>query len=132
MGYHKGIVRVWIDEGEQIGGGPVFPPEYPSHPIYRPPYPDQGLPPYPDNSLPGWQPRPDQGLPPYPDQGLPGQPPRPDQGLPPFAQPMAYDVGDEPTEPPTDGTWVVAVYGNSATWVFVPTAAEPPEVEHHE
>jgi hypothetical protein len=60
-------------------GGRPRPPGVPTHPIYNPPYPDQGL--------PGNQPYPDQGLPgnqPYPDQGLPGQQPRPDQGLPPF------------------------------------------------
>jgi hypothetical protein len=68
-------------------GGPV----YPSHPIYYPPYPSQGLPgnqPYPDQGLPGNQPYPDQGLPgnqpglwpirpPYVDIGFPGPQPGP-------------------------------------------------------
>jgi hypothetical protein len=96
--------------GPQPPSGGGRPPGYPSHPIYYPPYPDQGLPPFPSQGLPGQQPRPDQGLPPfpshpiyipitpppesglepthpiyipvYPDQGLPGPQPRPDQGLP--------------------------------------------------
>jgi hypothetical protein len=62
--------------------------------------------------LPGWQP--------YPDQGLPGGGGRPDQGLPPYAQPKAYDVPPEPSGPPSSGTWVIAVMGNTATWVFLP------------
>jgi len=97
--------------------------EHPSHPIYNPVYPDQGLPgeqPGIDNSLPGSQPRPDQGLPgqqprpdnslpgsqPRPDQGLPGSQPRPDQGLPAFPSHPIYipitppgGSGGEPTHP---------------------------------
>lgn len=65
-------------------------PGTPTHPIYNPVYPSQGLPgsqPYPDQSLPGNQPYPGQGLPgnqPYPGQGLPGNQPYPGQGLPGF------------------------------------------------
>lgn len=100
--------------------------------------PDQGLPPgyggRPDQGLPGFPARPDQGLPGYghPDQGLPGFPGRPDQGLPPwygggpdqglppYAQPKAYDPGDEPTgDPAPGGEWVVAIYNDEAKWVYV-------------
>jgi hypothetical protein len=67
---------------------PDQPDGFPTHPIFLPPYPDQGLPgdqPRPDHELPGDQPRPDHELPgdqPRPDHELPGDQPRPDQGLP--------------------------------------------------
>jgi hypothetical protein len=77
----KAVEISWDPLGES-GPPEVEPPEgFPEHPIYLPPYPDQGLPgeqPHPDNTLPGEQPHPDQGLPedqPRPDQGLPGEQP---------------------------------------------------------
>lgn len=127
MGWRMGVVRVFIDEGEAglPGGGS---PGVPTHPIYNPPYPDQGLPPQQpgiDNSLPGQPARPDQGLPPYPDQGLPGQPARPDQGLPETPEPKGatvYDVPPEPTAPPSgEGEWVIAIMDDEAVWVFLPS-----------
>lgn len=69
------------DQGLPPGQGGV-----PTHPIYMPPYPSQGLPPFPAHPIApgggGQPPRPDQGLPPFPSQGLPGWQPYPDQGLP--------------------------------------------------
>jgi hypothetical protein len=39
--------------------------------------------------------------------------------------PMAFDVGDQPTEPPDDdGEWVVAVSGTKAAWVWLPAEDE--------
>jgi hypothetical protein len=89
-------------------------PGYPSHPIYNPPYPDQGLP----------------GQPPYPDQGLPGHQPGPDHGLPPFpSHPIAPGGGGSPPQVgfpggpgqlPSHGRWVWhPIYG----WVWEPSGA---------
>ncbi len=84
---------------------PPRPPGVPTHPIYWPPYPDQGLPgnqPYPDQGLPGNQPYPDQGLPgnqPYPDQGLPGgQGGRPTHPI--YFPPVIWGPGDPRPTPP--------------------------------
>lgn len=121
MGIRYGLVRVYIDEGEHPSHPIVIPPDivppgepvYPSHPIYLP-----GTPTHPIYN------------PPYPDQGLPGQPPYPAHPIapggpemPPAVPARAFNVGDQPEGTPTEGgTWVVAVYGNDATWVYVPAS----------
>lgn len=152
MGYHWVSVRAWIDEGERPGQGlPPGSPVYPDQGLpVQPPYPGQGLPPgiwggpgslpggghYPDQGLPGGGHYPDQGLPGgghYPDQGLPGGGggERPDQGLPPGAGqlPQAFEVEEMPVDPPDDdGQYVLAVFNNEATWVWLPRQ-EDPEVE---
>jgi hypothetical protein len=77
-------------------------PGVPTHPIYLPGTPDQGLPPFPSQGLPGGTPGipgvPSHPIhfPTYPDQGLPGSQPRPDQGLPGYghpSHPIVYPPG---------------------------------------
>jgi hypothetical protein len=152
MGYKWVKVLAFVDEGEFPDQG--LPPVQPG----RPPYPDQGLPPYPGQGpiIPPGQPgRPDQGLPPYPgqgpiipppypDQGLPGSPDYPSQGFPPGfpdqglptepeRQPKAYDIPDEPTDPPEGGAgeYVVVILNDEAVWAWVESSGdvevEPPE-----
>lgn len=81
---------------DSSGGGQ--PPGQPSHPIYNPPYPDQGLPP-----VTGYPPYPSHPIPPYPGQGpiIPpsgggGQPPYPSHPIPPYP-------GQGPIIPPGGG-----------------------------
>jgi hypothetical protein len=132
----------------QVGGGPVYPgapgaPSHPwvppggapSHPIYNPPYPDQGLPPGSPGSpshpwvppQPGYPSHPIQGVPPgywggvappYPDQGLPGvQPGTPSHPwVPPSGEtlpPPPEDIADSTVVAvwkPAEQTWTVTVY----------------------
>lgn len=160
-----------LGRGSGAGGGerpdqglpevPVFPahpivippdaigPGVPSHPIYIPIYPDQGLPgsqPGIDNSLPIVIPPdaiapgvpthpiylpigPDQGLPgqqPGIDNSLPGQQPKPDQGLP-GAQPGIDNSLPKPIvlpplpDVPDDAVGVVLVKMRNveAEWMYI-------------
>jgi hypothetical protein len=129
MGFKRVTVVGWVDEDSvgfppgfwggqwpgDIGGGPIIPPGRPLPP--RPPEgggeypgrPGQGLP-WPGRPVdPGW------GV----DEGIPGYPPR---------EPKAYDVGEHPEEPGTEGTWAVVIYNDRLHWVFVPRT-EQPEVD---
>jgi hypothetical protein len=78
----------------------------PTHPIYNPPYPDQGL--------PGSQPR--------PDQGLPGPQPHPDHGLPPFpSHPIELPPDLPPTMPEPDNRPIEwkAAWTQPTGWVVI-------------
>ena len=101
----KAIITVLEGSGGEHPAHPiVIPPDsiapgVPTHPIYIPVYPDQGL--------PEEQPHPDQGLPgdqPYPDQGLPGEQPHPEHPIiiPPDA--IAPGVPEHPIVIPPDGS----------------------------
>ena len=116
--------------GLGVGGGPM--PGggggSPSHPIYWPPYPDQGLPgnqPYPDQGLPGSQPHPDQGLPgeqPRPSFPIylpPGSTVPPGSGYPPVAgQPLPPEGGGEPPKP-VPGWSAKVVWTEQTGWIVV-------------
>lgn len=156
MGYQWVKVRAFVDEGERPDQGLPSTPGQPPYPDQGlPPYPDQGLPPYPgqglpphvDNGLPPYiwtgpiyppvyPPYPDQGLPPYVDNTLPPvSPGQPDNSLPPepVKEPKAYDIGDEPEEPPEGGAgeYVVVILNDKAVWAWVESDGdveiEPPE-----
>jgi hypothetical protein len=84
------------------GGGHPGAPVYPSHPIYNPPYPDQGLP----------------GSQPHPDQGLPGAQPRPPQP-------------GGPANQPSHGRWVWSpVYGWVYEPGQIAGGGSPPHPDH--
>jgi hypothetical protein len=127
----------WIVPVQSGGGYPDqgLPPGqggYPSHPIYQPPYPSQGLPPYPSQGLPPGQggypshpiyqpPYPSQGLPPYPSQGLPGgPPPYPSQGLPGGSGGYPSQGPGFPTQLPMPGGPGVPPAPEGKMWAFVP------------
>lgn len=121
---------------------PSRPPGVPTHPIYMPPYPDQGLPPFPSQGLPGSQPRPDQGLPPYPSHPIyippvGGQPPlgiwgptdpRPGYGLPgpqPHPEhPIVIPPGLPPTTPEGGKIEWRTAWTPQTGWIVVGIPAE--------
>lgn len=82
----KGVQISWDPKGGGETEPPDKPPNIPTHPIYLPPYPDQGLPgdqPRPDQGLPGEQPEASHPiyLPPYIDNSLPGDQPHPEHPI---------------------------------------------------
>ena len=126
-----------------IPGAPPGSPGSPSHPIYLPVYPDQGLPGGQGGrpSQPIYHPgHPDHGLPPYPSHpiapggpsgGYPSQPiyhpGHPDHGLPAFpSHPIELPPGGTPIDPPTEippppgheDELVVGVYKPGQGWEF--------------
>ena len=127
----KGTTVVWVAQP-----GEVPPPE-----IGIPGFPDQGLPGLPPGfwgggsggrpgqglPWPGYPGRPGQGLP-WPgrpvDPGWGVEEGSPGQGLPPQAMPKATDVGEAPEEPGEGGTWLIAVYGDTVRWVYLPAATK--------
>ena len=100
----------------------------PSHPIYSPIYPDQGLPPVNGSggspSHPIYHPgHPDHGLPARPDQGLPGGGAQPQ----PHAAVQESDIPAHPDKPTGDsGEWILVALGDGTVgWAWMDSAAQP-------
>lgn len=133
-GYAK--VRVWVpdrptlpgypDQGlpPGIGGGPIFPPDYPGQPLPGDPdYPSTGFPPgFPGQGLPELP-----GLPGRPDQGLP-RPPRPPRPVYPVVD-DPDDLGGHPVVPDLNMTHRVQITDGTDQFTGYVLEPEPPQVE---
>jgi len=116
-----------------IPGAPPGSPGSPSHPIYLPVYPSQGLPghqPHPDQGLPGGQggrPTHPIHIPGVPDQGLPPGQNIPSNELPPIPVPPEYQddlvIG---VKPAGSTEWKFTAYDTSLTPGYpLPPTPEP-------